>query len=137
MGPSSFIDEAMRSWALRYLREAEADLSLARECASMDAVRELSAISVKKAQLAVQHALSDPDTFEYAIAESLVKGPLREPLLRFMEKTDLLVKRAADPRFAVGKDQLLKLVEKALEASSLIVRAAVGKPRKPAGRKRN
>lgn len=137
MPPSSFIDEAMKSWALRYLREAEADLSLARECASMDAVRELSAISVRKAQLAVQHALSDPDTFEYAAAESLVKGPLREPLLRFMEKTDLLVKKVADPKFAIDKGQLLRLVEKALEASSLIVRAAVGKPRKPAGRERS
>ncbi|MBS7655984.1 hypothetical protein KEJ50_05750 [Candidatus Bathyarchaeota archaeon] len=122
----SILDEFMKSWALRYLREAEADLSLAKECDSIELVKELSAISMRKAQLALQYALGEPTVIEYAIEEALVKNALRkEPFIRLMEKINILVKKTVDPQFNLGKDKILVLAEKTLEASSTIVKEAL------------
>ncbi|MBS7658975.1 MAG: hypothetical protein QW487_05205 [Candidatus Bathyarchaeia archaeon] len=122
----SILDEFMKSWALRYLREAEADLSLAKECDSIELVKELSAISMRKAQLAIQHVFGDPNTMEYMLEEALTKGFLRkEPLIRLMEKINILIKKTVDPNFAAGKDKILVLAEKTLETSSTIVKEAL------------
>ncbi len=115
----------MKSWALRYLREAEADLSLAKECDSIELIKELSAISMRKAQLAIQYAFGDPNIMEYIFEEALVKGLKKEPLIRLMEKINILVKKTVDPQFTAGKDKILVLAEKTLEASSAIVKEAL------------
>jgi len=116
----------MKSWALRYLREAEADLSLAKECDSIELVKELSAISIRKAQLALQYAFGDPTIMEYILEEALVKNALRkEPFIRLMEKINILVKKTVEPQFNLGKDKILALAEKTLEASSTIVKEAL------------
>jgi len=121
----SILDEFMKSWALRYLREAEADLSLAKECDSIELIKELSAISMRKAQLAIQYAFGDPNIMEYIFEEALVKGLKKEPLIRLMEKINILVKKTVDPQFTAGKDKILVLAEKTLEASSAIVKEAL------------
>lgn len=122
----SILDEFMKSWALRYLREAEADLSLAKECDSIELVKELSAISIRKAQLALQYAFGDPTIMEYILEEALVKNALRkEPFIRLMEKINILVKKTVEPQFNLGKDKILALAEKTLEASSTIVKEAL------------
>jgi hypothetical protein len=122
----SILDEFMKSWALRYLREAEADLSLAKECDSIELVKELSAISMRKAQLALQYAFGDPTIMEYILEEASVKNALKkEPFIRLMEKINILVKKTVDPQFNLGKDKILVLAEKTLEASSVIVKEAL------------
>jgi hypothetical protein len=122
----SILDEFMKSWALRYLREAEADLSLAKECDSIELVKELSAISMRKAQLAIQYAFGDPNIMEYILEEALTKGSLRkEPLIRLIEKINILIKKTVDPQFTAGKDKILVLAEKTFEASSIIVKEAL------------
>jgi len=111
---------------LRYLREAKVNLSLARRCQSLSTVRELSVIAIKKAQLAVQHALGDPNVIEYAVSKSVLRGGFKnEPFVRLMEKLDLITHKIIDPKFKIGREKILGITEKVFEFSSLIVKEAL------------
>ncbi len=63
---------------------------------------------------------------EYIFEEALTKGSLRkEPLIRLMEKINVLIKKVVDPQFAAGKDKIIVLAEKTFETSSTIVKEAL------------
>ncbi len=79
--------EADKIWALRYIREAKAELSLARELGTPETTRDIAAGAIMKAQLAVQHALGQSEHLDLVVAETtLGKIGYIEPPVRILFK---------------------------------------------------
>jgi hypothetical protein len=70
----SVCPESDRVWALRYIREAIVDLSLAQELNNPETVMELALIAMRKARLAVKYALSQPEHSDIIVDEQSLRG---------------------------------------------------------------
>ncbi|MBS7622657.1 MoaD/ThiS family protein [Candidatus Bathyarchaeota archaeon] len=66
----SLCTEPDRAWALRYLREAKVDLSLTEELNTPESLLELVALALRKAQLAIQYAVGQPEYLELAVTQA-------------------------------------------------------------------
>lgn len=94
-----FIDEYRKSWSLRYLREAYADLSAAIKSADMNAVFHLTSVAIKKARLALYFVLGEPYFIESVLNRIISEGrvfppdPLKEYLVKFHKLSQLRLKK--------------------------------------------
>jgi len=88
------INDYQRSWALRYLREAKAELAAAQKMPYMASSLILEA--VKKAQAAVYYSLGDPASVEATVHQAILKGqPLTDPVLRCLVEIERIVQYVA------------------------------------------
>lgn len=120
------MDGYRRSWALRYLREAKAELEAARKMPYMAPSLVLEAI--RKARNAIYHSLGEP-----ALVENLVKELAREvqnqkrsdPVLRFLVETELIFQKLAQVEEADG-ERILRQAGDLVELASTIVETLTG-----------
>lgn len=118
---SIMMDEYRRSWALRYLREAKAELEAARKMPYM--APSLVVESVRKARNAIYYSLGEPAFIENVVRETLSEETqaIGDPVLRCLVGIEemmqrLLQLREADGEQAVKKaDNLLQLVVEIVE----------------------
>jgi len=88
------INDYRRGWALRYLREAKAELTAAQKIPYMASSLILEA--VKKAQAAVYYSLGDPAYVEAIVHQTILKKePLRDPVLKCLVEIELMVQQVA------------------------------------------
>ena len=74
------INGYQKGWALRYLREAKAELSAAQKTPYMAPGLILEAM--RKAQAAIYYSLGDPASIEAIVRETLMKRQLvKDPIL--------------------------------------------------------
>ncbi|UCE16799.1 MAG: hypothetical protein JSV12_04135 [Candidatus Bathyarchaeota archaeon] len=77
----SLINDYQKGWALRYLREAEAELIAAQKTPYMASSLILEA--VKKAQAAIYYSLGDPSSIETIVRQTIYKKRLiANPVLK-------------------------------------------------------
>jgi len=116
-----------RSWAVRNLREAMVNLSIARERAEILAVKHFSAIAMRKAQLAIQYVLGEPGHLDAVVTEAFLGRPIvQEPVLDLLAAIRAAIGRVSDPQSPFEKESVLKVAEVIFNASSSIVEAAIG-----------
>lgn len=90
----SLIDNYQKSWALRYIREAKAELTAAQNTPYMASSLILEA--VRKAQAAVYYSLGDPASAEFIVHEMLSKNqPQSDPVLRCLIEIEQTVQLVA------------------------------------------
>jgi len=90
----SMIDNYRKGWALRYLREAKAELIAAQETPPMAPSLVLEAM--KKAQVAIYYSLGDPAFVEAIVLQTLQKEQtINDPVLRCLVEIERTVQRAA------------------------------------------
>ncbi len=65
------IDEYRTNWALRYLREANADLSAAETTPTASTSVQLSLLAMRKLQTAVYYCLGDPSCLSFLVADAV------------------------------------------------------------------
>jgi len=88
------MDEYRRGWALRYLREAKAELEAARKIPYMAPSLMLEAI--RKARNAIYYSLGEPAFIEILIREEAAKGKVEhDPILRFLVEVEEMVQQLA------------------------------------------
>ena len=88
------MDEYRRGWALRYLREAKAELQAARKIPYMAPSLMLEAI--RKARNAIYYSLGEPAFIEILVREEAAKGRIeRDPILRFLVEIEEMVQQLA------------------------------------------
>jgi len=120
-------DEYRRAWALRYAREAGVDLALARQAVSIASVRDLSTIALRKAQLAIQYALGQPEYLDVLVSEVLLgRTSSREPLLNLLLKVKAAVRDMSDPQSSLNKETIVAMTETMVNASTDVVEAVIG-----------
>jgi len=88
----STMDDYRRGWAIRYLREAKAGLTEAKEMPPMAPGLVLEAM--KKAQVAIYYSLGDPVFVEAIVRQTLQREPTEDPILRCLVEIERTVRRA-------------------------------------------
>ena len=119
------IDGFRKGWALRYLREAKAELTAAQKTPYLASSLILEA--VRKAQAAVYFSLSDPASVELIVHDTMQKKQsVEDPILRClveMERTVQLV--ALTPE--ADRDKALKQADELIQIASEVVTLFTGK----------
>ncbi len=88
------INNYQKGWALRYLREAKAELSAAQKTPYMAPGLVLEAI--RKAQAAIYFSLGDPPSIEAIVREAILKRKLvKEPVLATLVEIERTVQEVA------------------------------------------
>jgi hypothetical protein len=86
------INSYQKGWALRYLREAKAELTAAKRIPYLAPSRLLE--SMRKAQAAIYYSLGDPASIEAIIHQTILQGQfIGDPLLRFLVDIELTVEQ--------------------------------------------
>jgi len=104
------INNYQKGWALRYLREAKAELATAQKTPYMAPGLILEAM--RKAQAAIYYSLGDPPSVEAIVKQAIInKEPVRDPALRCLVEIEKTVEELAQ----VPETDIEKAIEQATE----------------------
>jgi len=110
------MDGYRKSWALRYLREAKAELEAARKMPYM--APSLVLESIRKARNAIYYSLGEPAFIEIIIREAAEKTqPIEDPVLKCLVEIEGTVQRLAQMQEVDG--------EKVMKQADSLVQLAV------------
>jgi len=114
----ALVDEYNRGWALRYIREARAELTSARNIPFM--AQSLVAEAVKKALEAVYHSLGNPSSIRMIVGDIISEGVEPEdPLLRWLIEFERATQEVAN---IPSVSEAIRVAEELVEEASEVVR---------------
>lgn len=100
------MDEYRKGWALRYLREAKAELEAARKIPYMAPGLVLEAI--RKARNAIYYSLGEPAFIEILVREEVIKNPnTNDSILHFLMEIEAIVQQMSQLE-EVNGDAMMK-----------------------------
>ncbi|HMK95322.1 MAG TPA: hypothetical protein VK536_07990 [Candidatus Limnocylindrales bacterium] len=100
------MDQYRKGWALRYLREAKAELEAARKIPYMAPSLTLEAI--RKAKNAIYYSLGEPAFIEILVREEVMKNPAtNDSILRFLIEIEAIVQQMSQLE-EVNGDAMIK-----------------------------
>lgn len=113
-----------KGWALRYLREANAELEAARKIPYMAPSLVLEA--VRKARNAVYYSLGEPAFVEIVVREEAEKTrPITDPVLRFLIEIEEMMQQLTQLG-EVDEEKIMKRADNLVELASDIVETLTG-----------
>ncbi|MGC9345900.1 MAG: hypothetical protein ACP5ER_03805 [Candidatus Bathyarchaeales archaeon] len=113
------MDEYRRGWALRYLREAKAELEAARKIPYM--APSLLIEAIRKARNAIYYSLGEPAFIENVIKETAEKTQtIGDPVLRCLVGIEEMVQQLAQLEEVDG-EKAVKQADNLLQLASDIV----------------
>jgi hypothetical protein len=113
------MDEYRKGWALRYLREAKAELEAAKKIPYMAPSLVLEAI--RKARNAIYYSLGEPAFIEILIREEVVKNPAtNDSVLRFLMDVESMVQQISQLE-EVNGDAMMKQADSLVQVATDIV----------------
>jgi hypothetical protein len=119
MERNSMMDPYRKGWALRYLREAKAELEAARKMPYMAPSLVLEAI--RKARSAIYYSLGEPAFIEILLREEGVKPQLtNDSVLRFLMEIEGVVQQLAQLE-EVNGDAMMQQADTLVQIASDIV----------------
>jgi len=118
------MDEYRRGWALRYLREAKAELEAARKIPYMAPSLVLEAI--RKARNAIYYSLGEPAFIEIVIRETAEKTQaIVDPVLRCLVEIEEAVQQLSQVE-EIDEEKAMKQADNLIQLASDIVEAVTG-----------
>jgi len=115
------MDEYRRGWALRYLREAKAELEAARKIPYMAPSLMLEAI--RKARNAIYYSLGEPAFIEILVREEIGKPkPANDVILRFLIEIEETVQQIGQLE-EINADVMMKQADTLVQVASEFVEA--------------
>ncbi|MGA9388691.1 MAG: hypothetical protein WBV70_07705 [Candidatus Bathyarchaeia archaeon] len=113
------MDGYRRSWALRYLREAKAELEAARKMPYM--APSLVLESIRKARNAIYYSLGEPAFVEIVIREAAERTQaIEDPVLKCLVEVEETVQRLAQTQEVDG-EKVMKQADSLLQLATDIV----------------
>jgi len=113
------MDEYRKGWALRYLREAKAELEAARKIPYMAPNLVLEAI--RKARNAIYYSLGEPAFIEVLIREEVAKNPRsNDSVLKFLMEVETIVQQISQLE-EVNGDVMMKQADSIVDIATDIV----------------
>jgi hypothetical protein len=113
------MDEYRKGWALRYLREAKAELEAAQKIPYMASGLVLEAI--RKARNAIYYSLGEPAFIEILVREEVQKNPnTTDSVLRFLMEIESIVQQMSQLE-EVNADAMMKQANSIVETATDIV----------------
>jgi len=118
------MDAYRKGWALRYLREAKAELQAARKIPYMAPSMVLEAI--RKARNAIYYSLGEPAFIENIIKETAHQAQtINDPILRCLIEVEVMVQQMAQLGEVDG-EQAIKKADNLIQLASDIVETMTG-----------
>lgn len=118
------IDRYRRGWALRYLREARAELEAARKMPYMAPSLVLEAI--RKARNAIYYSLGEPAFVEIVVREAAENmQSIDDPVLKVLVEIEGAVQQLSQVEEADG-EKIMKQADSLVELASDIVETLTG-----------
>jgi hypothetical protein len=117
------MDQYRKGWALRYLREAKAELEAARKMPYMAPSLVLEA--VRKARNAIYYSLGEPAFVEIVVrntAEKMQPQMIGDPVLKFLVEIEGMVQQLSQLEEMNG-DRAMKQADTLIQLASDIVEA--------------
>jgi hypothetical protein len=113
-----------KGWALRYLREAKAELTAAQKMPYM--APGLAFEAMRKAQAAIYYSLGDPAFIEAIVHQTMqTKQVIEDPILRFLVGIERTVQQIArTPKSDSGR--VIEQVDDIIQLASEIVELFTG-----------
>jgi hypothetical protein len=113
------MDGYRKGWALRYLREAKAELEAAQKIPYMASGLVLEAI--RKARNAIYYSLGEPAFIEILVREEVLKNPnTTDSVLRFLMEIESIVQQMSQLE-EVNGDAMMKQANSIVETATDIV----------------
>ena len=113
------MDEYRKGWALRYLREAKAELEAARKIPYM--APSLVVEAIRKARNAIYYSLGEPAFIEILIREEVMKNPnTNDSILRFLIDVESIIQQISQLE-EVNGDLMMKQADSIVEIATNIV----------------
>jgi len=118
------VDDYQKGWALRYLREARAELIAAQKTPQMTSTFLLEAM--KKAQAAIYYSLGDPASVEAIVRQTIMsKKAVEDPVLRCLVEIERTVQQVAQMPEA-DMERAVKQADDVVQVASDIVELFTG-----------
>ena len=119
---SIIVDDYSITWARRYIREAEADLSIA-EGSPIPAVSiRLALLAMRKSQTAVYYSLGDPEYLASLVSQSIAnEKKVKDTVMHILVQTERLIQRDNRLVEKLDKQPLVEAAHQLLEIASKIV----------------
>jgi hypothetical protein len=118
------MDSYRKGWALRYLREAKAELRAAREMPYM--APSLVIEAVRKARNAIYYSLGEPAFIETIIRETVERPQMTEdPVLKFLVEVEGTMQQLAQVEEPDG-ERVMKQANDLVQLASEIVETMTG-----------
>lgn len=118
------INDYQKGWALRYLREAKAELTAAKKSTYMAPSLILEA--VKKAQAAIYYSLGDPISIETIVHQTMHKKQLvNEPILKCLVEIERTIRNVARTAES-GRKKTFKQASDLIQTATDIVELFTG-----------
>jgi len=120
------IDEYRKTWALRYLREAKADLAAAETSPIASTRVHLSLLAMRKMQTAIYYSLGDPSSLSFLVATALseeAKDP--DAPLDFLAQVEWLIQIRSVKANVSEKEDALTEAKQLMKMTLTIVNAII------------
>jgi len=118
------MDDYRKGWALRYLREAKAELEAARKIPYM--APSLVLESIRKARNAIYYSLGEPAFIEVLLREEVRKAaPANDSVLRFLMEIEGIVQQLAQLE-EVNSEAVMKQANTLVQIATDIVETLTG-----------
>jgi len=118
------INNYRKGWALRYLREARAELTAAQKTPYMAPGLILEAM--RKAQAAIYYSLGDPPSVEAIVRQAVFKKQLvKDPVLRCLMEIEKTVQEVAQVPDS-DRERAIKQADDIIQIASDIVKLFTG-----------
>ena len=120
----AFMNNYRKGWALRYIREAKAELQAAQKLPRLAPSLMLEAL--RKAQFAIYYSLGDPSSIERIVKSVSSNGHgVKDPILKCLLDIDEMVEFLSETP-ELDKKQILRHVNELVSIASEIVELFVG-----------
>jgi hypothetical protein len=118
------IDHYRRGWALRYLREAKAELEAARKMPYMAPSLILEAI--RKARNAIYYSLGEPVFVESIVREVMENAQtINDPVLKFLVEIEEIVQQITQME-EIDEEKAIKQADSLIQTASEVIEVAIG-----------
>jgi len=118
------INNYRKGWALRYMREAKAELTAAQKTPYMAPGLILEAM--RKAQAAIYYSLGDPPSIEAIVRQTVFKkGLVKDPVLRCLVEIERTVQEVAQVPES-DLERAMKQADDIIQIASDIVKLFTG-----------
>ncbi len=92
----------------------------------IETVKDLSTIALRKAQLAIQYALAEPELLDIAVSEYISRGSAQErPLIILLARIRKLMQKISDPQSKLTRKKILEKTGLVIDVASSVVSACL------------
>jgi hypothetical protein len=121
------MDEYRKNWAVRFLREAESDLSTAEKTPIPVMSVSLAVMAMRKAQTSVYYSIGDPAYLTQMVYESVeTKKDIENPTMKFLANMELIIRICVNSSEQLGKDAVIHDARMLIVLASKIVSLMTG-----------